>query len=189
MIKILLLIVCMALFAAAAFAGETAGQRAPRILIAFFSHTNNTRTVAEEIQRQVGGDLFHIATSVPYPQDHQQTVDQARRERDSNARPELAATIPVDVMNQYDIVFIGYPNWWMTMPMAVHTFLDQYDLTGKTIAPFCTHGGSGLSNTVAELGRMQPGATVLEGLAISGRAAGRSQGDIGNWLRRIGLVR
>ncbi len=186
--KYLVLIACISAFAAVAFAQEAQSRRAPRILIAYFSHTNTTRTVAEMIQQQIGGDLFHIATRNPYPQNHQQTVNIARGEVDRNERPALAATIRPDILAQYDIVFLGYPNWWMTMPMAVRTFLDQHDMAGKTIIPFCTHQGSGLSNTVEELRQICTTATVAQGLAINGRAAQRAQNDVANWLRSLGFT-
>jgi flavodoxin len=189
MIRLLVIVTCILAVSAFAFAQEAQAQRAPRILIAFFSHTNNTRAVAEEIQRQVGGDLFHITTKTPYPSNHQQTVQMARNERDRNSRPELATTIPVEVMQQYDVIFLGYPNWWMTMPMAVRTFLDQYDLSGKHIVPFCTHEGSGLSNTVNELREMFPQANVLQGLAVNGRMASRAQNDVTSWLHALRFIR
>ncbi len=184
----LVLIACIFAFAAIAFAQEAHKQRAPRILIAYFSRTGTTRTVADMIQLQIGGDFFHIDTKNPYPPNRQQTVNMARAELDRNERPALAATIRPDILAQYDIVFLGYPNWWMTMPMAVRTFLDTHDMAGKTIVPFCTHQGSGMSNTVAELRQICKSATVAQGLAIDARAPARAQSDISDWLRSLGFI-
>lgn len=182
-------IVCALLAGAAAFAQDASARGAPKILIAFFSKTNNTRTIAEMIQARVGGDLFQVATAKPYPPDYRETTAVARIELDNNQRPELAATVPVADMASYDVVFLGYPCWWGTMPMAMFTFLEQYDLSGKTIVPFCTHGGSGLARSPADIAALAPGAVLGQGLAVRGDSASRAQGDVDNWLRRLGFVR
>ena len=188
MIRLFLFIVCQLTLLTTAFAQSAQRQPATKILVAFFSHTNNTRLVAEDIRRHVDGDIFEITPRNPYPGDHQQTVNIARNERDRNLRPVLAATIPAETMLQYDVIFIGYPNWWMTMPMIIRTFLEQHDLSGKTIVPFCTHEGSGLSNTVTELRDLLPNANVLQGLAVPGRMASQAQHDVTNWLRDLRFI-
>lgn len=173
----------------AAFAQDATQSNPPRILIAFFSKTNNTRTMAEQIHSRVGGQLFHIATKNPYPQDYRQTTQIARVELDNNQRPELAATISPEDMKNYDIIFFGYPNWWGTIPMVMFTFLEQYDLSGKTITPFCTHEGSGLGRGPSDIERLSPGARMMSGLAIRGGSVSRGQGDVDNWLRQLGFIR
>ena len=181
------------MFGTSAFAQDAARPSgsggSPRILIAFFSKTGNTGTIAELIRGAVGGDLFHVATQAPYPDDYRETTRIARVELDRNTRPALARTLQAETMKGYDIIFLGYPNWWGTIPMAMFTFLEQYDLSGKTIVPFCTHEGSGLGQGPADIAKLAPNAIVAQGLAIRGSASGRAQNDVVNWLRRLGYIR
>lgn len=156
------------------------------ILIAYFSHSGHTRVIAEEIHKNVGGDLFRIATVDPYPQDYNTAVNVAEREQKGGSRPRLTAK--VEDMPSYDVVFIGYPSWWDTMPMAVFHFLEQYDFSGKTILPFCTHEGSRLGDSEKDLVKLCPTATVLSGLAIRGSKVNAAQVDVANWLRKAGLL-
>lgn len=159
----------------------------PKILTVFFSKTDNTRIVADQIHSRVGGDMFHVITKNPYPQDYRETTRVARIEQDRNQRPELAATIPVETMRQYDVIFIGYPSWWGTIPMAMFTFLEQYDLSGKTIIPFCTHEGSGLGRGPADIANLAPGATLLRGFAVRGGSVNGAGNDVASWLRQLGF--
>lgn len=179
-------VIGMAILAIAAFAQNASAGETPKILIAFFSKTNNTKSVADHIHSRVGGDLFHVAARKPYPQDYRETTQIARVEQDNNERPELAATISPEEMKNYDVIFLGYPIWWGTMPMAMFTFLEQYDLSGKTIIPFCTHGGSGLARSPDDIGKLAPGAMLRQGLAIRGGSASSTQNDVDNWLRQLG---
>lgn len=161
-----------------------------RILVAYFSRTGNTREVAEQIHRHVGGDLFEVRAVKPYPAAYRATTDQSRHEQETNARPELTAR--VDDMAGYDIVFVGYPNWWGTMPMALFTFLESYDFSGKTIVPFCTHEGSSLGRSESDIRRLCPDATLLEGIACHGASNGTvvtasDEPDVVKWLGRIGF--
>ncbi|MDR1231349.1 MAG: flavodoxin [Spirochaetaceae bacterium] len=160
---------------------------ARRILVAYFSWGGNTRTVAESICQAVGSDIFEVKTVNPYPKEYRLTTDVARQELEANARPALAES--AQGMGSYDTVFLGYPNWWGTIPMALFTFLETYDFTGKTIIPFCTHEGSALGRSVAEIKRLCPGATVLDGLAVRGGKVDRAQIDVQNWLRSLGVVK
>lgn len=190
MFNVFVFVCCAAIFFGTAAQAQDSGQAGqPKILVAFFSKTNNTRSVAEQVHAGVGGDLFHVHTKKPYPEDYRETTRVARVELDNNERPELGATISVEDMKKYDVIFIGYPNWWGTIPMALFTFLEQYDLSGKTIVPFCTHEGSGLGRGPDDIKRLCPNATILQGLAIRGSAAGRSQNEVTNWLRQNGFVR
>ncbi|MEN6410967.1 MAG: flavodoxin [Anaerolineaceae bacterium] len=157
----------------------------PKILIAYFSHSGNTRTIAEEIHKKVGGDLFEIATVKPYPKEYNTVVDIAKREQNANNRPELAGK--VENMASYDMVFIGYPNWWGTMPMAVFHFLEQYDFSGKKILPFCTHEGSRLGYSEKDIVSLCPDASVMSGLAVRGSQVNSAQNDVVQWLRQTGL--
>ena len=158
-----------------------------KILIAYFSRTGNTRTVAEYIHQAVGGDIFEIRPVRVYPEEYRPTTVIAREELDTNARPGIIEN--VSNMAQYDIIFLGYPNWWNTMPMFFFTFLESHDLSGKTIIPFCTHGGSGLGRSVTDIRSLAPNATIRDGLAISGRNAVNSRNEVIAWLRRMGMIR
>ena len=193
MIKAILFVAVLTLvvgsFARAQEAGGSASSGGQaKILILHFSKTGNTKAVAEQIQARVGGDLFQVATKKPYPEDYRETTRVARVEQDNNARPELAATIPADDMQRYDVIFVGYPNWWGTIPMALFTFLEQYDLSGKMIVPFCTHEGSGLGRGPADIGRLCPDSTVRQGLAVRGGSAGSAQNEVAGWLRQLGYA-
>ena len=146
----------------------------------------NVEYMASIIQETVGGDLFQIETVQQYPLDHDPLVDQAAEEQDADARPELATHI--DNPEQYDTIFLGYPNWWGDMPQALYTFLEEYDFSGKTIIPFCPHGGSGFSRTESTIADLQPEATVSEdGLAISRNDVADSRDQIAQWVAGLGL--
>lgn len=154
------------------------------VLVLYFSMSGNTQAVANIIHDEVGGDIIKLETVETYPEDYDDLVDYAQEEQRDNARPELSTTI--ENMDQYDTIFLGYPNWWGDMPMPIYTFLDNYDLSGKTIPPFITHGGSGLSGTPENIQEEEPDATVTEGLAIYGDDAENSQSEVRDWLSSIG---
>ena len=142
----------------------------------------NTEVVAKKIQEITGSDLFEINTVKVYPKDYTETTHVAMDEKKSNARPELTAA--VDGMEDYEVIYLGYPNWWSTFPMAVCTFLESYDFSGKTIIPFCTHEGSGLGNSERDIKKLCPDAKVLSALAIRGGSVGRADNEIKNWLKK-----
>lgn len=146
----------------------------------------NTEVIARKIQGLTGGDLFQIRTAEPYPEDYTEATRVAHDELSGSARPELMEMV-ADI-DSYEVIFLGYPNWWGTMPMAVCTFLDSYDFSGKTIVPYCTHEGSGLGSSERDIKRLCPTAKVLSGLAIKGGAVGRADKDLTNWLKRLGLL-
>jgi flavodoxin len=146
----------------------------------------NTEVIARKIQSLTGSDLFQIQTVQPYPEDYTATTRMSQDELSSNARPEL--TEIVADMDSYEVIYLGYPNWWGTMPMAVFTFLESYDFSGKTIVPYCTHEGSGLGNSERDINKLCPKAKVLSGLAIKGSAVGRADNDLANWLKKLGLI-
>jgi flavodoxin len=110
----------------------------------------------------------------------------ARQELRQKARPELTGR--VDTMGDYTVVFLGYPNWWSTMPMAVFTFLEAYDFSGKTIIPLCTHEGSGMGHSESDIAKLCPAATVLKGLAITGGSVHQAEIQIATWLRELGVI-
>ena len=140
----------------------------------------NTQFVATEIQKDLGGDLFAIQTVQDYPGTHEALLDFAYDEKSRNARPELASHI--ENLDNYDYIFVGYPNWNADLPMPLYTFFDEYDFSGKTIIPFVTHGGSGFSSTVRTIEELEPNATVIEsGLSLSRNNIANAQADIEAW--------
>ena len=146
----------------------------------------NTEYVAKIVQQTIGGDMFRIETVEEYPLDHDPLVDQAADEQDENKRPELLNH--VDNFEQYDIIILGYPNWWADLPMPVYTFLEEYDFGGKTIIPFVTHGGSGFSGTVRTISDLQPDALVSENtLSLSRNDVADSEEDVTAWAESLGL--
>lgn len=143
----------------------------------------NTEVAAKMIQIMTGADMFRIDTVKSYPEGYQETTEVAKQELRRNARPELTGY--VDNMADYDVIYLGYPNWWGTMPMAVFTFLEQYDFAGKTIIPFCTHEGSGMGNSENEIKKLCADARVLKGLPIRGGSVQNAEDDIAEWLKEI----
>jgi len=146
----------------------------------------NTEVAAKKIQKLTGSDIFQIKTVKSYPEDYTETTNVAKEEQRKDARPELTET--VDNMDSYDVIYIGYPNWYGTMPMAVFTFLEAYDFSGKTIVPFCTHEGSGMGSSERDIKNLCPNAKVLSGLAIRGSSVDRADKDITNWLKKLDLM-
>ncbi len=146
----------------------------------------NTEVIARKIQGLTASDLFQIQTVKPYPEDYTEATRVAQDELSGNARPELTETVAE--MDSYEVIYLGYPNWWGTMPMAVFTFLDSYDFSGKTIVPYCTHEGSGLGSSERDIKKLCPTANVLSGLAIKGESVGRADKDLANWLKRLDLL-
>lgn len=145
-----------------------------------YLEVGNTEVVAKIIQEETGGDLFEIDTIKTYPEDYTETTNVAMEEKRKNARPELIRM--VDQMDLYDVIYLGYPNWWGTFPMAVFTFLESYDFSGKTIIPFCTHEGSGLGNSERDIRKLCPNANVLPGIAIRGGSAKNAGNSVKSWL-------
>lgn len=140
----------------------------------------NTEVVARKITAITGADTFRIETVTPYPEDYMETTQVAKRELADNARP--AITGKVENMSEYDTIYLGYPNWWGTMPMAVFTFLESYDLAGKTIVPFCTHEGSAMGCSESDIRKVCPKSVVLKGLAIRGSKVDNSDKAIMEWI-------
>jgi flavodoxin len=153
-------------------------------LVIYFSRTGNTRAVAEEIQRQTGANVFELVPVKPYPDDYDTVVDIAKQEQKDKARPAYTGTVN---LTDYEIIFLGYPNWWHNLPMIVYTFLYGNDLSGKTIAPFVTHGGSKFSRTIATIKKLEPKAKVLKGLSIRDRNSSDPKAAVEKWLQQIGL--
>lgn len=141
----------------------------------------NTERVAEFIQKAVGGDLFEIETVRTYSPDYMTCFEEAKQEHHEKARPELK-NYP-DNLDDYDTIFVGYPNWWGTCPMCVFTFLEKYDLTGKTIIPFCTNEGSGLGVSEYDLSKICTGAILKDGISIHGADAEQLEEKVATWAK------
>jgi len=154
-----------------------------KVFVTYFTHSGNTKTVAEKICEQLNADLFEIKTVEIYPVKYNLVVDQAKKEITTNYRPELLST--KENLNEYDIIVIGYPIWWYTCPMAIFSFLEQHDFKGKIILPFCTHEGSALSTSVEDIKKSVPTAIVKEGLAIRGSKVKESDSIIKAWLSKV----
>ena len=140
----------------------------------------NTERAARMLAELTGADLFKIEQKVPYSADYRTCIAEAKRDLQANARPELVA-LPKN-LDAYPEIYLGYPNYWGTMPMAVYTFLEHYNFAGKVIHPFCTHEGSGLSNTEADIRREAPGADVQRGLAVCGSDVDKAQDKLKAWV-------
>ena len=156
-----------------------------KALVVYFSWSGNTEKVANSIADQTGADIFRIVPAEPYVDDYNELLDIATEEKQSKARPAIADTI--ENFEQYDVVYVGYPNWWSDMPMILYTLFDSYDFSGKTIAPFCTSGGSGLSDTVNSIKELEPEAEVLDGLHIGDSASTEPDSAVEEWLESLGL--
>ncbi len=145
----------------------------------------NTEYVASVISETTGSDLFEIKTVHTYPGSHKALIDAAKVEIDNNARPKLATHI--ENLKDYDVVFVGFPNWWYDMPMPLYSFFDEYDFGGKTVIPFCTHGGSRFSGAIKTIRELEPQATVLDGYSVARERVADSEEGILKWLEKIGM--
>lgn len=149
------------------------------ILIVYFSRTGTTKELAENIYSKIGGDIAEITPVIPYPEDYNQCIEQAQNEIREDARPEY--TINIDDISKYDTILVGYPIWWSSVPPVVRTFLENNDLSGKRIMPFCTHGGSGISGSMSNIRELCPNSDITEGLDESNDSA------VNAWLSENGL--
>ena len=167
--------------------GKETENSESKILIVYFSWSNNTEVIANYIHDEIGGDIERIEPVVAYPDNYNDTADYAKAERDNDARPEFKPLQhdPTD----YDVVFIGYPIWWYRMPMIMETFFDTYDFSGITIVPFNTHEGSRDGGTYDMIRDREPNATVLEGLPIRGGNVNdaASRKAVTDWLKGLKL--
>ena len=145
-----------------------------------YIEVGNTEKAAKMIAELTGADLFKIEQKVPYAADYNTCIAQAKKDKQENARPELVSLL--ENLGDYDEIYLGYPNYWGTMPMAVYTFLESFDFIGKKIYPFCTHEGSGLSGTEQDIRKSAKGASVKKGLAIYGSSVDSSRAVLEKWI-------
>lgn len=156
------------------------------ILIAYFSWSGNTENAAQIIQEQTGADIIELNPAEPYSSNYSEVLDQAQKDMNADARPELANH--VENMEQYDTILLGYPNWWATIPMPVATFLEEYDFSGKTIIPFCSHGGGGFDQSITDIFKLTPNSRIGEGLSIHYSGGTSLENDITTWLNSNGVA-
>lgn len=156
------------------------------ILVAYFSWSGNTEKMAQMIQSETGGDLFEIEPAMPYTDDYDTLLDVAQQEQRDDARPQLAAQ--VENWSSYDVVFVGYPDWWGDAPMLIYSFLESYDWQGKTLVPFCTSGGSGFGRSLDKLPDSAPGATIAEGLHVPGSSVDAASEEVASWIDGLNLA-
>ncbi len=183
--KRIVLMTAIALLAFHGFGVANAAESG-KTLVACFSWSGNTMTVAKTIAEALGVELFEIKTATPYTDDYDTVLDVAKAEQNRKARPELAAY--VENMAQYDTVFLGYPCWWGTLPMAVFTFLEGHDFSGKRVIPFNTHGGSGFGRSLNDLKRTIPSAKIEKGLSLYGTSVSGARDQIISWLKGLGFT-
>lgn len=144
----------------------------------------NTEFIASVIQETLGGDLFAIETVQKYPGSHSPLLEFAYDEKSNDARPELASHI--ENLSDYDVIFVGFPNWNADLPMPLYTFFEEYDFSGKILIPFVTHGGSGFSSTIRTIKNLEPNATVLEeGLSVSRNNVASAENDVREWAESL----
>lgn len=155
------------------------------VLIAYFSWGGNTAGIAEEIQRQTDADLFEITLVKPYSSDYNTVLDEAQRDQNEQARPELATH--VENMEDYDVIILGYPNWWASIPMPIASFLEEYDFDGKTIIPFCSHGGGRFGQSLTAIAKLAPDAGMGEALSVHYSGGSSLSDDVSAWLEENGL--
>ncbi|MDE6426115.1 MAG: NAD(P)H-dependent oxidoreductase [Ruminococcus sp.] len=184
---------CSMTFSRQAVTAET--EQNTNVLIAYFSRAGenysvgviekgNTELLAEIIAEETGGDLFEIVPVVPYPYEYEETKAIATQERNDNIRPEIRNTI--ENLDDYDVIFVGYPIWWGDMPMIMYNFLESYDFSGKTIIPFNTHEGSGQAGTASNIRSICDNSNVMDGFAVRGSIAQNNEENartiVKNWL-------
>ncbi len=163
------------------------GTGGKKILITYYSRTGNTREIANQIHKRVGGYIIELHPVEPYPEDYEETKKRAMQELNSGFKPALKTK--VEKIGSYDVIFVGTPIWWGTIAAPVKSFLSEYDLSGKTIVPFITHQGSRLGRSVTDISKLCPKSTLLDGVAIWGRDAKTAQNTASGWLRRIKIMK
>lgn len=166
---------------------QTEENEGKKVLVVYYSRSGNTRTMAQQIQKATGADLFEIEMKEAYPSDYQQLVDLAKKEISEGVKPALKS-MPKELA-KYDVIFVGSPCWWSTIAPPVASFLSTADLTGKTVVPFVTHGGSGMAKCETDAAKLCPKAKLLKGLAVSGSAVKRSASQVEKWLKEIGVIK
>ena len=167
---------------------ETPVTGESKILVAYFSWSGNTQTLANMVAEKSGGELFRIVPEVAYTNDD--VFDRAQTELRNGTRPPLSSHIDEEIMAQYDVIFVGFPIWWYDLPMPVWAFLEEYDLSGKTIIPFFSHNGSSSgASSVSTVKRLCPDSTVVDNyLSIRGSSVSGAESQVTNWIKNLGII-
>ena len=158
-----------------------------KILVVYYSWSGNTRAVAQQIQSLTEADIFEIKTVKPYPEDYNECVKQAKKEINEGYQPAIIGK--VENLSQYDVIFVGSPNWWSTIAPPVATFLTSYNFAGKTVIPFCTHGGGRQANLFRDIAKLCPDATLKKGFVVDGVTARRAKPDVKKWLQDLEIIK
>ncbi len=151
-----------------------------KILIAYFTWSGNTQGIAFEIQKQTGAEIFEIEPEKPYSENYNTVLREAQRDQHRKARPKLKNR--VKNFDDYDIIMLGYPNWWASIPMPIASFLEEYNFDGKIIMPFCSHGGGRFGQSLTAIAKLAPNAVITEGLSIHYSGGGSLRRDVTKWL-------
>lgn len=204
-LKLLAVFFCLISTACSSQDGGTAPKRddgdgSEKVLIVYLSRTNNTKAIAEIIHEKVGGDLVPLELVSPYPADYKTTVEQVAKENETGFLPPLKTNI--DNIEDYDVVFVGFPTWGMQLPPPMKSFLKQYDLSGKTVVPFNTNGGYGIGSTFSTVKELCPDSKVVEGFSIKGgverdgilfvmegEKEEEARLEVAKWLRKIKILK
>ena len=163
---------------------QTTPHKGGKMLIAFFTWSGNTGGIARELHRQTGADIIELEPVPPYSEDYNTMLNDAQRDQHVQARPKLKNR--VKNFAQYDVIMLGYPNWWASVPMPIASFLEEYDFTGKTIMPFCSHGGGIFGQTLTAIAKLAPNAYIVEGLSVHYSGGSALKGDVAEWLKAAG---
>lgn len=162
---------------------EKSSAEEVKVLVVFFSHSGNTRKIAQQIHKQIGGNIFEIKAKNDYPVSYNDVLARAKQEIRSGDKPSLRNKL--SSIDQYEIIFLGYPNWWNTFPAPVATFLSECDFNGKTIIPFCTHGGGGIGRSITDIIRENPGAKVTDSFSLNGYSVEDTNNEVSEWINDI----
>lgn len=172
---------------AAAEPAQTKAAAPKKILVAYYSYSGNTQAVAQQIAKATGGTLFEITTDHQYPEAYNAMTAQAKKEIQAGFKPEL--TSKPENWADYDMVFVGSPNWWGTYAPAVSAFLASYDFKGKTVVPFFTHGGGGMQNCERDMKKQLAGVTFGTAMTFPGRSSGANEKTLAAWLTQLGAAK
>ena len=159
---------------------QESSRKGKKILIAYFTWSGNTQGVAYEIQKQTGAEIFEITPEKSYSEDYNTVLREAQRDQHRKARPKLRGH--VKNFADYDVIMLGYPNWWASIPAPIATFLEEYDFSGKIIMPFCSHGGGRFGQSLTAIAKLVPNAVITDGLSVHYSGGGRLKDDISRWL-------
>ena len=185
--KVILSLIVIAMSIAGSLTQAQNNTSGKKILVVYYSLSGNTEEIAKQIQTLTGGDIFRIETIQPYPDDYNRTTEVAKEE--INMGSGRAIKEKVQNIKDYDIIFIGSPNWWSTIAPPVTTFLKEHDLAGKTVIPFITHGGGGKANCLNDAAKLCPKSTVPEGFVVSGNRVKSAKTDVEKWLKGIEVIK